>query len=337
MVRPFVRFAVIPLCACTPELPEGFGTELAVGVVRDVTWSQDSAEILHITDDGVGTFALEAVDIGTGSTRVLTGERVLPHTLQASSDGQWLYFQDAAGPLDNAPTWFELHRVPLSGGPTERIVDEVYRYLVSPDGSVAIETLDNRVTWAEPASPPAIDVPGGPLAFSPTGETLLYGSGGLDEGVAVLSLADGSTTPFTPGDDIGLLAGVRWTDETAALVHLLGGFGDDPFHVYATDGSGDTERLSRGRSMDHLAERIGTVSPDGRKAAFGFVDCVEWEALFDCAEDQVVLHAVDLESGRVDIVGASLLEGLPDHLAFSPDGLHLAAVRDGTLTVMTLP
>jgi Tol biopolymer transport system component len=244
-------------------------------------WMPDDSTIMFCSDRN-GTFDIFLQRMGSSVAEPLVtgpGDQFSPHL---SPDHAWILYreEDAAGPNNAAPTHERLMRIPIAGGPAQKVLDTQ-------------GTTTFRSPQARGSSPVLCEVWKGSVIFSAfdpvrgRGRELSRG-GGSEQPVWDLS-PDGSTIAMVvaPQDSIPRIRALSTSgvtpreirlDRPVRIQHLaygadgrswiiIGvvdqGYGNQ-FLLLRVDGSGHTSQLISPQMWMYSA----AVSPDGRRVAY---------------------------------------------------------------------
>lgn len=334
--------------------PEDRGTALTPAgdqVRRPLAWSMDGGEIFFHCPDGI-----KAVEISTGSIRVVDDRHSWYWGLTPSTDGERVYF--AARDGDNP---IGLYSVSTDGAQSELLESNLdYLYdspplAVSPDDvHIAYRAHDYSLFLHNVTDHATVVVDTGiALTFSSDGADLLYGCsnwpgfGGAPPCATFTYNLDTQQSEhvFDADHHIEML---RW--DTDAIRVLLRDF--DGLTVWDVTHDVATE-LNISMQSDELLGYNYAWSFDGSMIAVWTGRCLERNSSLDCVKSESRLHAVDAD-GRGDSVvavvhssvgGAALASGYPGYcagyfcgyIAFSPDGRRVAYIRDERIYMQDLP
>lgn len=321
------------------EVPEDRGTEVVSGVatVSMLAWSPDASEIYFQSQV---PSKLMAVNVASGATREIDGPRDDYPDIEASPDGQTIYF--SADLQGGART---VYSVPAAGGQATPMTLRSSAVVATrpADGNLALPSRDGSLVafTALPDSILLTVVATGErrhlgngceriIAFSPNNEDILCqtGSGGAGAHL-VINIASGATEPLAvlPVIDTRALF-MSWNANGIQTIY------ETPLGFELWDVSTQQRRLSWSlpqRQTITLDRLNGEWSPNGRLIAFWLHECIRRQGLSICLEGQSLLYVADTGNGRSALVAVAHGEEGGTAMAFSPDATQIAYVFENRI------
>jgi hypothetical protein len=315
--RVCAALAAIIFGGCQPAAVADVGNAWIVPApnIDWMQWTSDSQTLLYADYDG----DLSAVRLGSHSPRVLAERVSQPHLAKTSSGDVVFFERSVAGSLDEV----DCLEAPLLGEElgTPRIVSTaptLRDFVVSAQGETVALPVPSGVLVADVATGDSRVVAlGDPVAFAPNASSL-FGSNGANY---VTIDASGTVSPVVGATGRAVHAVTRWeADLPSSVIVDNSALLDVP--------TGETRPLLVG--IETNARSFAAVSGDPLRPAAAYVwqeECLRYSNVGHppievCAEPQVTLHRVDLETGAARVIAAMTEIRL---VAVSPDGRKLAS------------